>query len=139
MDGRAFLDVARELVRGKTEAHWRAAAGRAYYALLLETRDLLHGWGFSPPKTPRVHAFVRLRLVYATDLGFKDIGIALEQLNNLRNEADYKIGFTGRFASASHGQHAINEAAHYVTQLDQIRVDPKRSAAIAAVIRARWP
>ena len=43
MDGRAFLEVARELARGDTEAHRRTAAGRTYYALMLEARDVLLG------------------------------------------------------------------------------------------------
>jgi hypothetical protein len=33
MDGRAFLAVARRLAHEPTEADWRSAAGRAYYAL----------------------------------------------------------------------------------------------------------
>jgi len=49
MDGRAFLGVAQEMALGRTEAHWRAAVGRAYYALMLEGRDFLQRWGFVPP------------------------------------------------------------------------------------------
>lgn len=44
MNGRAFLEVARGLAQDATEAHWRSALGRAYYALLLEARDLLLRW-----------------------------------------------------------------------------------------------
>jgi hypothetical protein len=47
MDGRSFLDVATDLAAGPTEAHWRAAAGRAYYALFHEGLAALRA-GASP-------------------------------------------------------------------------------------------
>jgi hypothetical protein len=49
MNGRAWLDVARELAAGSDEAHWRSNVGRSYYALLHEALDLLRRWGFSLP------------------------------------------------------------------------------------------
>src|SRR6516162_4102152 len=64
MKGRAFLTVAEELVRGSSEAHWRAAAGRAYYGLLLEGLATLDDWGILNSTRQSVHAFVRLRLTY---------------------------------------------------------------------------
>jgi hypothetical protein len=85
MDGRAFLVVASELAQGPTEAHWRAAAGRAYYALMLEGRDALQRWGFPIPPRDQVHAFVRLRFIFATDVDFKEVGYALERYH--ANEA----------------------------------------------------
>src|SRR5438552_14087952 len=77
MDGRAFLDIARELNRGGTEAHWRAAAGRAYYALFLEGRTTLERWGFVPGRRDPIHSFVRLRFDYAPDPDLKEVGKAL--------------------------------------------------------------
>ena len=41
MRGREFLDLAKEIIRGATEKHWRGTAGRAYSALMLEGRDAL--------------------------------------------------------------------------------------------------
>jgi hypothetical protein len=67
MKGRAFLGAAREMAAGTTEDRWRTAAGRAYYALMLEGREALRRWGFSVPPRHNVHAFVRLRLVFAAD------------------------------------------------------------------------
>ncbi len=94
MDGRAFLVVARELLQGATEAYWRAAAGRTYYALMLEARELLGRWGLSCPPRDDIHKFVRLRLLYSADPDLKHVGVTLERLGRLRNVADYELSDT---------------------------------------------
>ena len=100
MDGRAFLDVARELAAGSSEAHWRSSVGRAYYALLHEVLGTLRRWGFSLPPRDKVHTFARLKLVYAKDSDLKRIGLTLEALGRLRNAADYQLSTSGPFVSA---------------------------------------
>src|SRR5687768_9227637 len=97
IDGRAFLDVARDLALGKHEAHWRSAAGRAYYALLLECREALRRWGISSPSGHGVHSFVRLRLLYCPDQGVKNLGYRLERLLKVRNSADYDLSYSAWF------------------------------------------
>jgi hypothetical protein len=91
MDGRAWLDVARELATGPSEAHWRSSVGRAYYALLHEALHALRRWGLSLPPRDKVHTFARLKLVDATDPDLKRIGLMLEALGRLRNAADYQL------------------------------------------------
>ena len=135
MRGRAFLDLARELAAGATEAHWRGAAGRAYYALLLEGRDALSRWGFSPPAGQGVHAWVRLRFTYAADKELKEIGDALDFLVQVRNHADYKLAPSPAFASAKKAQDAIDVAADTLARLDALEADPVRLAAAVATIR----
>lgn len=71
MPGRNFLVIAREVVRGPTEYHWRSAAIHAYYALFLECRDILQSWGRTCPKGTNAHAFVRLQFTYAGDTDVK--------------------------------------------------------------------
>src|SRR5262245_5302756 len=110
MDGRAFLDVGRRLAQQHTEADCRTAPGRAYYALLLECCAALQRWGFAPSPRDNIHTWVRLRLTYATDLDVKTIGLALEKLGKLRNEADYHLRAAGSFTSAGIVQRAVATA-----------------------------
>jgi hypothetical protein len=135
MDGRAFLIVALDLAAGPTEAHWRAAAGRAYYALFHECLSTLEHWGFSLPRRDRAHAVVRLRLTYATDAEVKAIGWALDDLVKLRNEADYRLAAPGRFAAPRAAEQAIDDARAAIALLDQIDGDPLRRAVAIASIR----
>jgi hypothetical protein len=140
MDGRAFLDVARELVKGTTEAHWRAAACRADYALLMEGFAALQRWGFTKPPKDSIHAFVRLRLTYATDPDVKRIGYELDDLVRLRNEADYQLASPGSFVSATEAGRAIREAGVNLARLDQVEADAvRRAAAIAGIKAQKWP
>lgn len=134
MQGRAFLEVARQVVAGTTEAHWRATVIHAYYALVLECRDALHRWGF--PMAPRhaVHSAVRLRFVYATDPDLKRLGYALDNWCAHRNHASYDLSPLGKFATDDLAQDAIAEVAADLALLDSIDNDPaRRAAAIAAI------
>jgi hypothetical protein len=134
MDGRAFLDVARDLAGGGTEAHWRSAIGRAYYALMLEGREALSRWGRTLPRGQNVHTWSRLRFTYAADVDLKEVGLALDDLVQLRNQADYNLAPSPVFASAARALQAIQRATDALARLDAIEADPaRRAAAIAAL------
>jgi hypothetical protein len=138
MDGRAFLDVARELVQGATEAHRRTAAGRAYYALMLEARELLDRWGL--PRSPRdkVHHVVRLTLLYAGDPGLKQVALTLEQLGKFRNDADYVLSDPRHhFLRVASVQKAIEDARKAIALLDEVERDEARRAAAIESIRPK--
>jgi hypothetical protein len=134
MDGRALLDVARELAAGSSEAHWRSSVGRAYYGLLHEVLDALRRWGFSLPARDKVHTFARLKLVYATDPDLKRMGLTLEALGRLRNAADYQLSTSGPFVSARIAVSTLADAESVVTLLDALEADPaRRAGAIRAI------
>ncbi len=139
MNGRAFLTIAEELIRGSTEAHWRAAAGRAYYALLLEGLAALEVWGILNTAGQSVHAFVRLRFTFAADRDLKTVGYALDELVRLRNEADYRLAMPGSFGNSIESTRAISTAKVNLARLDQVAGDPQRRVAAVADIQARWP
>jgi uncharacterized protein (UPF0332 family) len=139
MEGRAFLDVARELLAGKTEAHWRAAAGRAYYGLFLEARAALQRWGIKIPPGPGIHAFVRLRFSQNADPDLRRIGDALDRLGQLRNYADYEVPVSPSFTSDAKAQQAVAKATATLTLLDGIDGNPIRRSAAVKAIRTAWP
>lgn len=133
MRGRDFLDVARSLVLGSTEAHWRATVIHAYYALMLECRDALTRW--SVPIAPRqnVHSAVRLRFLFASDADLKQIGFALDDWVRHRNDASYNLTPLQKFASDNLAQTSLIKIAAALTLLAAIDADPtRRVAAIAS-------
>jgi hypothetical protein len=132
MQGRAFLEVARELSLGTTEAHWRATVIHAYYALILECRDVLARWSIAIPLHQSVHSSVRLRFLYATDPDLNDVGRALDKWCQRRNRASYNLSALPDFASGQIAQNAIAEIVAALALLDAIESDPVRRAAARA-------
>jgi hypothetical protein len=139
MDGRAFLQSARDLLAVPSEANWRSAAGRSYYALLHEGRVILDRWGFSLPPRESLHSFVRLRFDYAAHPELKQVGDAVGQLGRLRNQADYRLDVPGPFGSATVSAQSVDLAQDAIDLLDAIDADPVRRATAVAATRAAWP
>jgi hypothetical protein len=139
MQGREFLALAKENIAGNTERHWRGAAGRAYYALMLECREALFRWGFLLPPRENVHTYARLRFSFPADVDLKKIGKALEDLCKLRNWADYNLAAGSYFASSNQARQAIQKATDAISLLDTIDGDPGRLAVAIAAIRVRFP
>jgi hypothetical protein len=135
MRGRDFLGPARDLLAGPTEAHRRAAAGRAYYAAFQEARAALGRWGFVMPPRDNIHSAVRLRFLYASDPEARGIGMILEELVQIRNEADYKLNAPDRFRNKKDAEDAVDSADALIATLDAIEAAPIRRAAVAASIR----
>jgi hypothetical protein len=139
MDGRAFLVVARDTLRGSTEAHWRTTAGRAYYALMLELRDTYVSWGLSPPTRGNVHQYVHHRGYATKDADMHQITQTADTLRDLRRQADYDLGPNPEFATPVRATDAVRLAEWAITLLDAIKADARRRSTIAAEIRAVFP
>jgi hypothetical protein len=132
MQGRAFLDVARDVLPKATEPHWRATVIHAYYALMLECRDALARWGVSIPPHQNVHSAVRLRFLFASDTDLKKIGSTLDDWVRHRNDASYNLAFLRKFATDALALRAINEVIVALALLDAIESNPARRAAAIA-------
>jgi hypothetical protein len=139
MQGRQFLDLARQYLSGGTEVHWRGAVGRTYYALRLECWDALFHWGFQLPPRDNVHTFVRLRLTFAADADLKLIGMTLDKLCQLRNRADYELSSLAAFSSDAVATNAVQESSQRIDLLDAIDKDAARQATAIAAIQKAFP
>lgn len=124
MDFRNYLGLAITLRDGTTEAEWRSASSRAYYAAFHIARKLLLDLGFAVPRADRAHAYLWLRLANA---GHPDIELAGHRLNHFRgerNSADYDDNrAVGQPLAARHVQTAIS----IIQALDAAVVEPIRT------------
>lgn len=89
MDFRDFLPVAEALAQGDSEAEWRSASSRAYYAAFHVACEFLATLGFQVPRMERARAFAWLRLSNASSVEVVKAGQALNGLRSDRNVADY--------------------------------------------------
>src|SRR5260370_319178 len=91
MQARDFLRLAISLAAGATEAEWRTAVSRAYYAAFHGARDLLDDCGFAVPRGEQAHGFLHLRLSNAGVAVVQQAGKDLNGLRRSRNWADYDL------------------------------------------------
>jgi uncharacterized protein (UPF0332 family) len=94
MDGSSFLEVAERLLDGETEADWRSAVSRAYYAAFHVGRQFLMDCGFHIPRNEQAHAALILRLGNSKYPQMIDSGRYLSDLRASRNAADYDLNFS---------------------------------------------
>jgi uncharacterized protein (UPF0332 family) len=91
MTGTDFLPLANRLATSPSEAEWRTAIGRAYYAAFHVARQLLEELGFRVPKADRAHAYLSMRLNNCGDTPMQQAAADLHSLRSLRNQADYDL------------------------------------------------
>jgi uncharacterized protein (UPF0332 family) len=124
MNPRDFLTLANVLCGETTEAAWRSAVSRAYYAAFHAARQLLRDLGFRTPRADQAHAYLWLRLSNCGDAHLQIAGRRLRDLRSERNHADYDIDAP---------QHQTNAASHVriaeqlIQVLDSGRVEPTRT------------
>lgn len=85
-DPRGFIDIAKGLQSGHTEAHFRTIINRAYYGVFGHIRNSLGIVVFDAS----VHQEVIRTLINSTKITNKKAGKRLEILFKKRKEADYK-------------------------------------------------
>jgi uncharacterized protein (UPF0332 family) len=122
--GEDFLALAEVWVTGTTEAEWRSAVSRAYYAAFHRARRLLRDLGFLVPRADQAHAYLWLRLSNCGDSQVEMAGSDLNTLRRDRNRADYDVEQT----LDQHDARVQVQAARIIIQtLDGASTDPLRS------------
>jgi uncharacterized protein (UPF0332 family) len=77
MDALEYLRVAELWVHGTSEAEWRSAVSRAYYAAFHVARQLLLACRFRVPQAERAHSYLWLRLANSGDANVQFAGNGL--------------------------------------------------------------
>jgi uncharacterized protein (UPF0332 family) len=91
MQGRDFLDVAKNLARSQIEASLRSAISRAYYAMLNSAVQFLIQLGFRVAQGPGKHGEVHHRLFNSGIEPALKFSNMLDELRKRRNDADYNM------------------------------------------------
>ena len=128
MDFRDYLRLAITLRDGSTEAEWRSASSRAYYAAFHVACDLFAAWHFQVPRADRAHNYVYVRLNNCGAAGVVKAAATLFDLHRNRNRADYDIRATLPAANAAQ---AIGDAELVVQTLDNLT-----AAELASIVNA---
>lgn len=117
MNGRDFLATARHLAGHGTEADWRSAVSRAYYATFHAARDLLDLLRFRTPRADRAHNYLYVRLNNSGEPAVVQAANLLHDLRTRRNRADYdmRAAITGGDATD-----AIADAERILQTLDAL-------------------
>jgi uncharacterized protein (UPF0332 family) len=126
MNWRDFLPLAARLAAGASEADWRTAVSRAYYAAFHVARRLLTDLNFTVPRADRAHQYLVFRLSNSGEAAVEQAGRDLETLRRLRNRADYDEApaLTQPQATA-----AVQVAEDIIQVLDDARQEPARTRA----------
>ncbi len=124
MDFRDFLSLAATLANGATEAEWRSACSRGYYAAFHVARRLLLGLGFRVPRADRAHGHFWLRLSNAGVPAVQRAGRLRNDLRQERNRADYDDHLTITQMEAAQN---VRFAEEIIQALDAVAVEPIRT------------
>jgi uncharacterized protein (UPF0332 family) len=95
-----LLALADMLLSGTTEAEWRSAISRAYFAVFHQARQSFRQAGFSVPRGEQAHAYLWYRLSNCSDPQTQSAGALLNDLRRNRNFSDYDIERTLKRAEA---------------------------------------
>jgi uncharacterized protein (UPF0332 family) len=125
MNAQHFLTLARALAAGNSEAEWRTAISRAYYATFHTARELLHDLGFVVPRDDSAHRYLIYRLNNGQHPSAERAGLDLDRLRSDRNSADYDLRSA---VSTTIALRLIQVADRAMQALAGIQKEPVRSA-----------
>lgn len=131
MNPTAFLDVAYLLLEGESEAEWRSAVSRGYYAAFHVARQLLNACGFVMPLTDP-HAFIIRRLSNAKYPEVVEAGWRFSDLRANRNWADYDLDNP---ISQNTAGDLLLTAAKIIEMLQLVAQEPAVKAKITEAIK----
>jgi uncharacterized protein (UPF0332 family) len=124
MNWRDFLSLANRLAAGTSEADWRTAVSRAYYAAFHITRRLFADLSFTVPRADRAHQYLVYRLSNCGESVLEQAGRDLDTLRRLRNRADYDEVPALAQPQAGAG---VRLAEGIIQALDAARQEPART------------
>jgi uncharacterized protein (UPF0332 family) len=130
MTGREFLLLAKQLAGAGTEAEWRSAISRAYYAAFHVARELLEDLRFAVPRADRAHIYLSRRLANSGHPQTQQAGTDLNALRGDRNHADYDLR---RPVTAPLAVLHVRLVEQIVRFLDATRQEPARSQVTDAI------
>ena len=130
MAPRAFLELARELVAKPTEASWRTAVSRAYYAIFHVARLKLREWGFQIQQSDQTRVGVARRISKVGIPEWEELARRLTELRSLRNLVDYDLNQPFSQQAAMDG---LAEAELAMTTLSGKLSAEERQQAIEAI------
>lgn len=130
MNARDFLAVGRQMLQSTTEAAWRSAVSRGYYAAFHVTREWFEQLGFSVPRGERAHAYLWRRLSNAGNARLEKAGRQLNSPRGQRNKADYDLASSFSHLKAS-GE--LQDAERVIESLDSVLLAPTRPQIIDTI------
>ncbi len=124
-----------DLSNEPTEADFRTAVGRAYYASFLDVRDLLEGMGFKNLRRGNTHHLVKQYLEHGGKRA-RIISNKLSGLHERRKNADYDIPMLPTFFLAD-AERAISRANEITVFIDDCHKDSALKKSVESAIRAK--
>lgn len=131
MAGKDFIDVAEGLIEGPSEAHWRSATSRAYYAAFHHARDALADKSLTVPSNSRSHQMVYRCLNNASNPELDKAATGLGTLRTSRLHADYDFG--GDPSRQKQAVFDVNLAKAVMAHIEQ---SPLKAGSEEAVVQA---
>ncbi len=127
-----LLEVAEDLLGGETEAHWRSAVSRAYYATFHQARALFRQCRFAVPQSEKSHAYLWQRLSNCGHPDLAHTGAELNDLRSQRNWADYDLD---RALEQTNAADYVQSARNALEVLEQAATMPTVLSSITNAIR----